>query len=89
MPSNPERRMAPRTNHVLAARVAPELDQSVEHSHGIQVFAENDRVTLRGVALYEELSDVVKAVQNVKGVKVLTNDLELRANPGKVFALKR
>ncbi len=88
MPINPERRSAPRTNHVLAARVAAELDHSVAHSRGIQVFATDDWITLRGVALVDELSDVVNAVQHVRGVKGLTNDLELRKSPGKVFALQ-
>lgn len=88
MPITHERRMAPRTNHLLAARVAAELDHSVEHGHGIQVFAANDWITLRGVALRNELDRVMKAVQNVKGVKGLTNELELRTTPGNVFALQ-
>ena len=88
MPVTHERRIAPRTNHVLAARVAAELDHSVEHGRGIQVFAANDWITLCGVALRDELGQVVKAVKNVKGVKGLTNNLELKASPGKVFALQ-
>ena len=88
MPITHERRMAPRTNHLLAARVAAELDESVEHGRGIQVFAANDWITLRGVALKDELGQVMEAVRNVKGVKGLTNMLDLRATPGKVFALQ-
>ena len=84
----PERRIAPRNDHSLAARVAAELDHSVAHGRGIQVFASNDWITLRGVALRDELGEVMKAVRSVKGVKGLTNDLELRASPGKVFALQ-
>ena len=83
-----ERRIAPRTNHVLAARVAAELSHSVTHSKGIQVFAMDDWITLRGVALTDELNDVVNAVRNVKGVKGLTLKLDLRPAPGKVFALQ-
>ena len=86
MPTNHERRIAPRTNQILAARVATELDHAVAHGRGIQVFAANDWITLRGVALRAELGEVMKAVQNVKGVKVLTNQLELRNSLGKVFA---
>ena len=71
---------------MLAARVAAELDHSVSHGRGIQVFAANDWITLRGVALREELGEVVKTVQNVKGVKGLTNQLELRNSLGKDFA---
>ena len=78
----------PRTNHELAARVAAELDQGVEHGRGIQVFANQDRVTLRGFALRDELSDVFEAVRRVKGVRGVTNKLEVRDSPGKVFSLQ-
>ena len=83
-----ERRIAPRTNHVLAARVAAELSHSVAHSRGIQVFAMNDWITLRGIALADEVYDVVQSVRNVKGVKGLTLKLDLKANAGSAFALQ-
>ena len=78
----------PRTNHELAARVCAELDERVEHGKGIQVFADNNRVTLRGVALKDELDDVIDAVQRVKGVRAVNNKLDLRDSPGKVLALQ-
>jgi osmotically-inducible protein OsmY len=78
----------PETNHLLAARVCAELDENVEHGKGIQVFANNNRVTLRGVALRDELDDVMKSVRKVKGVRGVNNKLELRESPGKVFALQ-
>jgi osmotically-inducible protein OsmY len=78
----------PRTNHQLAARVAAELDHRVEHGRGIEVFADNNRVTLRGVALRDELDDVISAVQRVKGVRAITNKLDLRESPGNVLALQ-
>ena len=88
MPITRERRIAPRTDHLLAARVAAELDNSVAHSRGIEVLVANDWITLRGVALRDELSEVIRTVREVKGVKGLTNDLEIRSAPGKVFALQ-
>lgn len=88
MPNPHERRIAPRTNHVLAARVAAELDYSVAHSRGIQVFAADSWITLRGVGLTDELNAMVDAVRNVKGVKGLTLKLDLRPDPGRVFALQ-
>lgn len=78
----------PRTNHQLAARVCAELDHRVEHGKGIQVFADDNRVTLRGVALRDELDDVIDAVQRVKGVRGIDNKLDLRDSPGKVLALQ-
>lgn len=83
-----ERRIAPRTDHLLAARVAAELDHSVAHGRGIEVFAANYWITLCGVALGDELSDVIRTVRSVKGVKGVTNNLEIRSEPGKVFALQ-
>ena len=47
--------------------------------------AANDWITLRGVALRDELSDVIQTVREVKGVKGPTNDLEIRSAPGKFF----
>ena len=78
----------PRTNHELAARVAAELAHRVEHGRGIQVFANKNRVTLRGFALRDEINDVLAAVQRVKGVRAVTNKLELRDSPGNVLALQ-
>lgn len=83
-----ERRIAPRTNHVLAARVAAELSHSVAHSQRIQVFAMNDWITLRGIALADEVYGVVQAVRNVRGVKGLTLKLDLRAEPESAFGLQ-
>ncbi|HEX6576471.1 MAG TPA: BON domain-containing protein [Gemmatimonadaceae bacterium] len=77
----------PRTNHQLAARVAAELED-VEHGRGIQVFADNNRVTLRGFALRDEIDDVISAVQRVKGVRDIDNKLDVRESPGKVLALQ-
>jgi len=88
MPITRERRFAPRTDHLLAARVAAELDNSVAHGRGIEVFASNDWITLRGIALRDELNRVIETVRNVKGVKGLTNNLEIRTSPGKVLALQ-
>jgi len=76
------------TNHRLAARVAAELDHFVEHGRAIQVFADDYRITLRGIALKDELDDVIAAVKRVKGIRSLINKLELRDTPGKVLALQ-
>jgi hypothetical protein len=76
------------TNHKLAARVAAELDHLVEHGRGIQVFADDYKVTLRGIALRDELDDVIAAVKRVKGIRGLINKLELLDSPGRAFALQ-
>lgn len=76
------------TNHRLAARVAAELDHRVEHGRGIQVFADDYKVTLRGIALRDEIDDVIAAVRRVKGIRGLVNKLEVLDSPGHAFALQ-
>ncbi len=78
----------PRNDHLLAARVAAEIDHVAPHGRGIQVFASNESVTLSGVALRNELSDVLAAVRRIKGVKALRNDLEVYDTAGNVLALQ-
>lgn len=78
----------PDTNHTFAARVCAELDHNVEHGKGIQVFADDKRVTLRGHALRDEIDDVFTAVRQVDGVRGVTNQLEVVDEPGMVQALR-
>ncbi len=78
----------PRSNHQLAARVAAELDHHVAHGKGIQVFAADDRITLRGVAMRNELADVMAAIHSVEGIRGVRNNLELCDSPGRVLALQ-
>lgn len=82
------RALVPDTNHALAALVCAELDESVEHGKGIQVFAEDNRVTLRGHALRDEIDDVLNAVLGVSSVRGINNQLEVRDSPGNVLALQ-
>jgi osmotically-inducible protein OsmY len=78
----------PDTNHTFAAKVCAELDHNVEHGKGIQVFADDKRVTLRGHALRDEIDDVFSAVRQVDGVRGVTNQLEVVDEPGMVQALQ-
>jgi osmotically-inducible protein OsmY len=73
---------------MLAARVCAEIDHSVAHGKAIQVFAEGDHVTLRGVALRTEIDDVLNTACRVRGVSVVSNQLEVRDTAGKVLALQ-
>lgn len=76
------------TNFRLATRVCAELLHRVRHGKGIQVFADNWKVTLQGFALREELDDVIAAVSQVKGIESVINKLDLRDSPGNVLALQ-
>lgn len=85
-----ERRQHLRTNEMLAARVCVEIDENVVHTGEIQVFADAkaDHVTLRGIALADEVKDVLISASAVPGVNVVSNELEILDTPGKVRALQ-
>ena len=83
-----ERRQYPRTNQMLAARVCVELDEKIRHSKAIQVFAEGNHVTLRGIALADEIEEVLTTASKVKGVFVVSNQLEALDSPARVLALQ-
>jgi hypothetical protein len=78
----------PDTNHALAARVCAELDSKVEHGKGIQVFADDNCVILRGQALTDELPAVLETVRSIGRVREVENRLELLDSPGNVLALQ-
>ncbi|MEO8193814.1 MAG: BON domain-containing protein [Gemmatimonadales bacterium] len=82
------RETGPDSNHTLAARICAELDHAVEHAKGIQVFADDSNITLRGDALRDELDEVLNAIRRVRGVRRVTNHLEVSDSPGKVLALQ-
>ena len=82
----PQLRTSP--NHRLAANVAAELDEEIEHARGIQVFADDSQVTLRGVALKDELPDVLNTALSVDGVRAVNNELQVRDTPGNVQELQ-
>lgn len=78
----------PKTNHLLAARVCAELDHNVQHPKAIQVFAHDNNVTLRGIALRDELNDVLSTTRSVSGVRAVRSELDLRDSVGKVLSLQ-
>lgn len=84
----PRPRRGPRRNHLLAARVCAELDEEVRHADGIQVFADDSEITLRGIALRDELDDVLSTARRVDGVRAVRCELEVRDTPGGVSALR-
>lgn len=86
-PQKPRTRR-PFKNHQLAARVCAELDEEVEHARGIQVFADDSEVTLRGIALTDEIDDVMSTVRSIDGVRAVHSEIVVRDTPGMVSALQ-
>jgi len=77
-----------KTNHQLAARVAVDLEEAVDHPKGIQVFADNGEVILRGVALSDEIDELIDTAEHVAGVAEVTNQLNVVESPGNVEELQ-
>ena len=66
---------------MLAARVCVKIDETITHGKKIQVFADGSSVTLRGVAMPDELVDALSAASSVPGVKSVITELEARNLP--------
>jgi hypothetical protein len=73
---------------VLVERVRAELGRLVSHPRTIDVEASNGRVTLHGPVLQTELNHLLRAVERVRGVREVVNELEPHAQPGNVPSLQ-
>jgi hypothetical protein len=63
-------------DEVLIARVRAAMGHACSHPHGITVWADNGRITLRGPVHRHESDRLLAAVRNVRGVKKVTSLLE-------------
>jgi len=75
-------------DRVLEQRVRSKLGRVSMHPSAIQVSAREGVVTLRGPVLERELPDILSAVEGVRGVKELRNELEPHAEAGNISALQ-
>jgi hypothetical protein len=73
---------------VLIERVRSKLGRYVSHPHAIEVTAQDDRVTLRGPILAEEVKDLLAEVASIPGVTMVVNELEPHEQAGDVPALQ-
>jgi osmotically-inducible protein OsmY len=63
----------------LVDRVRAELGHHVERARGIEVFAENGRVVLSGVASADDAAKAVATTLSVPGVRTVENHMEQAA----------
>jgi uncharacterized membrane protein len=73
---------------VLAERVRSVLGRRVSHPHGVAVEAHDGWVTLSGPILEREVAGLVRAVQSVRGVRHVKNQLAPHADGHDVPALQ-
>jgi len=76
------------TDEQLVARVRAELGRHVEQARAIEVVADGGTVTLRGQVLATELPDVVSAIERVRGVERVDNQLDVRGSEGNTPSLQ-
>jgi hypothetical protein len=69
---------APADSDILAERVRSVMGRYVANPHAIEVSVSDGHVVLKGAIRSEEVHPFVRAVQNVRGVIVVENELDVR-----------
>jgi uncharacterized membrane protein len=75
-------------DRVLLERVRSHIGRAVSHPRAIGVHVADGIVTLRGPILMDEVSDLLTAVEGIRGVRDLVNNLEEHHEPGNIPALQ-
>jgi uncharacterized membrane protein/osmotically-inducible protein OsmY len=75
-------------DRVLLERVRSQIGRAVSHPRAIDADVVDGVVTLRGPILMDEVSDVIGAVEGVRGVRDVINNLDEHHEPGNVPALQ-
>ena len=78
----------PVEDDVLAERVRSKMGRYVSHPSAIDVSAFAGRVTLRGPVPADEADALISAVESVRGVREVEDQLEVHADPESVPALQ-
>jgi osmotically-inducible protein OsmY len=68
------------SDDVLVERVRAELGHRVKHAGAIEVTSSGGRVTLRGPVLSSELPGVVAALNQVRGVRRVDYEIDVRTS---------
>jgi hypothetical protein len=76
------------SDDVLQERVRARLGQIVRYARSITTTVDSGRVTLRGPALTDDVSRIVRRIGQVPGVREVDNRLEAHAEPGTVPGLE-
>jgi hypothetical protein len=78
----------PVENQVLVERVRARLGRLVSHPHALNVAADEGVVTLRGPILQHEVKSLLNAVERVKGVRKVVNELAEHKERGNIPSLQ-
>ncbi len=81
-------RPEPVDDRVLLERVRAQLGRVVSHPRALEVSANNGTITLRGPILQHEEARLCRAVERIRGVRQVVNELEKYREAGNVPALQ-
>jgi uncharacterized membrane protein len=76
------------SDEVIAQRVRSKMGRYVTHPSSIEVACRNGCVTLSGPVLAHEVDDLLCAVDSVRGVREVDNQLEIHESSGNISALQ-
>lgn len=72
----------------LEQRIRSSFGRKVSHARAIKVSSVNGSVTLSGPILQHEVDQLITCVQNVPGVKSVSDELEKYDQPGDISSLQ-
>lgn len=75
-------------DEILIERIRARIGHCSDHPRNIMVSVQNGMVTISGPILEREVDAVIRCVQGVRGVRGLTNRLEVHASPENLPALQ-
>ncbi len=73
---------------LLEERVRARMGRNVQHAGSIEVIAEDGNVTLRGPILAEDVERTIKRVSTVRGVKGVSNKMDIYQNEADIPGLQ-
>jgi uncharacterized membrane protein len=76
------------SDQVIEARVRAKMGRIVAHPHSIHVASRDGNVTLDGVALADEVPELLSCVEKVRGVKSVENRLQTHSSPEGISSLQ-
>lgn len=82
------RREGPVTDEILVERIRARIGHCSDHPRNILVTVKDGMVTVGGPILAREVDAVIRCVQGVRGVRGVTNCLEVYREPGHLPALQ-
>ena len=76
------------SDQVVEARVRSKIGRVVSHPHSVHVTSRDGHVTLDGVILEREVSDLISCVESVRGVKAVDSNMREFKSPEGVPSLQ-